>query len=299
MGFEKCHPMINFIYFTIVLYGMVFFRHPIYLAISLCCAFAYSIKRNGVKAIVFAFLLLPCVIAFALYYSSYTHFGITVLEENLIGNNITLESLVYGLVLGCIVAGCMIWFSCIYSVFSSDKMVYLFGRISPRLSLFLAILLRLVPRVKQEARRIHTAQKGIGRGINQGNVFQRMRNGICILSILITWMIESLTLASESMQSRGSLLRGRTAFSIYRFDYRDRLYVIGMFFFLTIVMMGQLLNQSNIIFDPRIIMPPVTAWSYLFYIGYAAFCLMPLGLELWTEYSVSRIKHLFWLFSLP
>lgn len=291
MGFEKCHPMINFIYFTIVLYGMISFKHPIFLIISLSCAVLYSIKRNGVRAIVFAVALMPCVIAFALYYSSYTHFGITVLEQNLIGNNITLESLVYGLVLGCIVAGCMIWFSCIYSVFSSDKMVYLFGRISPRLSLFLAILLRLVPRIKQDAKRIYTAQKGIGKGIDQGNVLQRTRNAVCIFSILITWMIDALTFASESMQSRGSLLKGRTAFSIYRFDYRDRLYVIAMFFCLTIVMMGQMLDQANIIYNPRIIMSPIIPLSYLFYVGYAAFCMMPLGLELWTEYSFYKTRR--------
>ena len=291
MGFEKCHPMINFIYFVIILYGMVSFQHPIFLVISLLSAFLYSIKRNGIKAVLFAMVLLPCVVGFALYYSSYTHFGITVLEQNLIGNNITLESLVYGLVLGCIVAGCMIWFSCIYSVFSSDKMVYLFGKISPRLSLFLAILLRLVPRITNEAKRINVAQTGIGKGIGQGTAFQRLKNGIAIVSILITWVIESLTSASESMQSRGSLLRGRTAFSIYRFDYRDRLYVITMFFCLTIVMMGQMLDQADIIYNPRIIWSPMTELSWVFYVGYMVFCLMPLGLEIWTEVCFNRARR--------
>lgn len=293
MGFEKCHPMINFIYFAIVLYGMLTFQHPIFLGISLFSAFAYSVKRNGIRAIVFGLGLVPFVIGFALYYSSYTHFGITVLEQNFIGNNITVESLVYGLVLGCIVAGGMIWFSCIYSVFSSDKMVYLFGKLSPRLSLFLAILLRFIPRVKREAKRINMAQCAIGRGIRQGNLFQRLRNGIWILSILITWMIDSFTFASESMQSRGSLLRGRTAFSIYRFDYRDRIYVIAMFCCITIIDMGLLFNQMDIVYNPRIIIMPITPMSWFFYVGYFVFCMMPLGLELWTEYCFYKArKHI-------
>lgn len=290
MGFEKSHPMINFIYFVIVLYGMMTFQHPIFLGISLFSAFVYSVKRNGIKAVLFNMGLVPFVIGYALYYSSYTHFGITVLEQNLIGNNMTLESLVYGLVLGSIVAGCMIWFSCIYSVFSSDKMVYLFGKLSPRLSLFLAILLRFVPRLKREAKRIHMAQCAVGRGIHQGNVLQRLQNGICILSILITWMIDSFTLASESMQSRGSLLRGRTAFSIYRFDYRDRLYVIAMFFCITMIGMGMLFDQADIVYNPRIIMMPITSMSWFFYAGYLVFCMMPLGLELWTEYCFHKAR---------
>lgn len=290
MGFEKCHPAVNFIYFTTVIAGMIVFQHPIFLLISFVCAFIYSIKRNGWKALVFNVILLPCVAAYAFYYSSYNHFGVTVLQQNMIGNNMTLESLVYGCVLGFVIAGVLIWFSCVYSVFTTDKVVYLFGKVSPRLSLFLAITLRMVPRIKKEAEKINTAQRGIGRGANQGNVFQRLRNSIRILSILITWTIDSLTLASESMRSRGSSLRGRKAFSIYRFDNRDRAYVIGLFVCLTLTMMAVMLKQTDILYDPRIIMTPITAMSYLFYTGYALLCLMPLGLEVWTQYRFWKAR---------
>lgn len=291
MGFERCHPAINLIYFAAVILGTLLFQHPIFLLISFLCAFCYSVKRSGARALVFGLCLLPLTAAFALYYSSYHHFGVTVLRRNFIGNNMTVESLVYGLVLGCSVAGVMLWFSCLYSVFSSDKVVYLFGRISPRLSLFLAILLRMVPRIKREAKRINTAQRGIGKGIGQGNVLRRLRNGIRILSMLITWTIESLATASDSMQSRGSALRGRTAFSIYRFDNRDRAYVIVLFSCLTAVMMGVLLRQMDIQYDPRIILNPVTPMSFLFYGGYAALALMPLALELWTEHRFRRARR--------
>lgn len=291
MGFEKCHPAVNFIYFAAVIIGMISFQHPVFLVISFLCAFLYSVKRNGWKALLFNTALLPLAAAFALYYSSYHHFGVTVLRQNFIGNNMTLESLVYGGVIGFIAAGVMIWFSCVFSVFTTDKVVYLFGKVSPRLSLFLAILLRMVPRIKKEAKRINTAQRGIGRGADQGNIFQRLHNCIRIFSMLITWTIDSLTTASESMRSRGSALRGRTAFSIYRFDNRDRAYVIGLFACLTVTAMGVMLRQTDILYDPRIVMIPITPMSYFFFAGYAVFCLMPLGLELWTEYRFHRARR--------
>ena len=290
MGFEKCHPAVNFIYFSAVIAGTILFNHPIFLLISFVCGFLYSIKRNGWKAFVFNAILIPLIAAFALYYSNFNHFGVTVLRQNMIGNNMTVESLVYGFALGVTAAGVLMWFSCIYSVFTTDKVVYLFGKVSPRLSLFLAILLRMVPRIKREAKKINTAQRGIGRGANQGNIFQRLRNSIRILSILITWTIDSLTLASESMRSRGSSLRGRKAFSIYRFDNRDRAYVIGLFVCLTLTMMAVMLKQTDILYDPRIIMTPITAMSYLFYTGYALLCLMPLGLEVWTQYRFWKAR---------
>jgi len=192
--------------------------------------------------------------------------------------------------LGFVIAGVLIWFSCVYSVFTTDKVVYLFGKVSPRLSLFLAILLRMIPRIKKEAKRINTAQRGIGRGANQGNILRRLRNSIRILSMLITWTIDSLTVASESMRSRGSSLRGRKAFSIYRFDNRDRAYVIGLFTCLTLTAMAVILKQTDILYDPRIVMTPITSVSCLFYAGYAVFCLMPLGLELWTEYCFWKAR---------
>ena len=291
MGFEKSHPAVNFIYFAAVIAGTILFQHPVFLAISFVCAFAYSIKRNRWKAVGFNCILLPLVAAFAFYYSSYHHFGVTVLQQNMIGNNITLESLVYGFVLGIVVAGVLIWVSCVFSIFTTDKVVYLFGKASPKLSLFLAISLRMIPRIKKEAKKINTAQQGIGKGANQGNLWQRIRNAIRIFSMLITWTIDSLTVASESMRSRGSSLKGRTAFSIYRFDNRDRAFVIGMFACLTAVLMAAILKQTDAIYDPKILMPPVTVGSYVFYAGYAIFCLMPLGLELWTEYRFQKARR--------
>lgn len=291
MGFEHCHPAVNMIYFVSVVYGMLCFKHPVFLVISFLSAFAYSIKRNGIKAVVFDAVLLPLTGAFAIYYSTYNHFGVTVIEQNFIGNNITLESLIYGVALGLTVSGVMIWISCIYSVFSSDKVVYLFGKASPKLSLFLSVLLRMVPRIKKEAKKINTAQRGIGRGVNQGNVFSRLSNCVRIFSMLITRTIESLTTASESMQSRGSLLRGRKAFSIYRFDNRDRAYVIGMFACITLTVMGVMLKQTDIIYDPKIIITPITSMSFIFYAGYAVLCLMPLCLEIYTDYRFRKARN--------
>lgn len=285
MGFEQCHPAVNFIYFAAVIAAMAIFRHPVFLAIGFGAAFAYSARRGGGRAVVFNLSLLLLAGVFALYYSSYTHFGMTVLGKNSIGNNLTLESLVYGLVLGLAAAGVIIWFSCVHSVVTADKVVYLFGRFSPRLSVYLAILLRLVPRIKREAKRINTARQGIGRGVNQGNPLQRLGNGLRIISMLISWMIEALSTAGASMASRGSRLRGRRAFSLYRFDNRDRLLVIAMFACLILTLMGAILGLTDASYDPRIRLPNLSPASYVFLGGYAMLCLLPLLLELWTESS--------------
>lgn len=290
MGFEACHPAVNFIFFTAAIYGAVSFKHPVFLAIAYVCAFAYSVKRCGKRAVIFNLCLLPLILAFALYYSSYHHFGVTVWKKNFIGNNITLESFVYGLVIGLRFATLCMWLEAMFRVVSSDKVVYLFGKISPLLALFLTILLRLIPRIGNETRRINLAQKGIGRGSNQGDLFQRLMNCLRIFSMLITWMISALALESDSMRSRGSLLRGRTAFSIYRFDNRDRAFVIALFSCITLTAMGVILGASKMWYNPRIIWRPLNAIGVLTAIGYLTLCMMPMGLELWTEYRFRKAR---------
>lgn len=287
MGFTACHPAVNLIYFACVIASALLIDHPIYLAIALFSAFAYAVKLNKGRGAVLGLCLLPCAAAFALWYASYHHFGVTVLRQNFVNNNITLESAAYGMALGLMFACAMLWLSCMHRLFTADKVVYLFGRISPRLSLFLAILLRMVPRICVQARKLNTAQCGIGRGVNQGNIFQRIHNGLRIFSMLVTWSIEMLTDVSESMRSRGSHLKGRTAFSIYRFDHRDRAYVIALFAAITVFLMGILLRQNYIRYAPAIRMMQPTPLSFVFYMGYAALCLMPLGLDVYTEWSFS------------
>ena len=299
MGFEFCHPAVNFIFFAAALYGSIAFSHPVFLAIAYAAAFAYSVRRGGRRALVFDLCLLPLVLFFALSYAGNHHFGVTVLRQNFIGNNMTAESLVYGLVLGVRAACVCMWCSALFRVVSSDKVVYLFGRVSPRLALFLTILLRLIPRLNREAVRIDLAQKGIGRGSNQGNVWERLVqenpdrvHGLRIFSMLITWLIQALALEADSMKSRGSALHGRTAFSIYRFDNRDRAFVIALFSGIILTGMGAILGATEMFYDPVILWKPLNGLAAASAVGYAFLCLLPLGLELWTGYRFEKLRRM-------
>lgn len=290
MRFDSYHPMINFIYFTAAIACTVCFHHPVFLAISFACAFLYSVKLNGWKNLLFNLCLIVLALAYAGWYSSYNHFGVTNLQVNYIGNQITLESVVYGAVQGVTVAAVVMWLCCIFKLITADKVVYLFGRISPKLSLFLSILLRAIPRIKVRAKRIELSRQGIGRGIRQGNVWKRFLHLLSLISILITWTMEDFVESSNSMKSRGYSLRGRTAFSIYRFDNRDRGLVIAFFWCLTVVLMAVLLNQTTIHFDPVIIMNKITALSYGFYTVYAVFLLLPMVLQMVGEYRFEKLR---------
>lgn len=160
MRFDSYHPTINFIYFAGVMTCTVGFNHPAFLAVSFVSSFAYSIKLRGRRAAAFNSILFLLSALYALWYAYYNHFGVTNLRQNFIGNQITLEALVYGWVIGITAASIMMWFSCLHAVVSTDKLIYLFGRILPKLSLFISILLRTVPRVRDMRRKDRHGAEG-------------------------------------------------------------------------------------------------------------------------------------------
>ena len=188
----------------------MFFMHPVSLGISLFSALAYAVSLNGGRAASRSFLyILPMMGAAALINPAFNHAGATILAYLPTGNPLTLESILYGVAAAALLAAVMVWFSCYTAVI-------------PALSLVLSMALRFVPRFKAQLRVVAEAQRCMGRDTSEGSLVRRIRNAVIILSILVTWSLENAIETADSMKSRGYGLPGRTAFSIYRFDGRDR-----------------------------------------------------------------------------
>jgi energy-coupling factor transport system permease protein len=220
--FAGFHPAINLLYFAAVIGFAMLFTHPICLAISLICAFSYSVYLSGKKAVRFNLLyMLPLLIMAALLNPAFNHQGGTILAYLPSGNPLTLESILYGVAAAAMFVTVISWFSCFNAVMTSDKFVYLFGRVIPALSLILAMALRFVPRFNAQIKIISNAQKCVGRDVSSGSLLRKMKHGIKILSIMVTWALENAIETADSMKGRGYGLPGRTAFSIFRFDRRD------------------------------------------------------------------------------
>ena len=221
--FSSYHPLINFLYFGLVFAFSMVFMHPACLALSLACAVTYAVYLNGRKAVRFTrVFMLPMFLVAALMNPAFNHEGATILTYLPNDNPVTLESVAFGLAAAAMLVAVITWFSCYNAVMTSDKFVYLFGRVIPALSLVLSMTLRFVPKFKAQVKIVSNAQRCVGRDVSNGSVLQRARNGLTILSILVTWALENAIETADSMRSRGYGLKGRTAFSIYRFDRRDK-----------------------------------------------------------------------------
>lgn len=238
-AFSSFHPSVNLLYFVLVIGFAVFFMHPIPLGLSLGAAILYALSLRGKRVWQMGLkFLLPMLVITAVLNPLLNHRGATILAYLPNGNPLTLESSLYGLAAAVMLLALITWFSCVNQVMCSEKIVYLFGRVAPALSLILAMALRLVPRLRGQLRHIANAQKGLGRNMKKGSLRQRTRWGLQMLSILVTWALENAIETADSMRARGYGLGGRTAYSIFTLDRRDMFALAYLLFFGFMVIAG-------------------------------------------------------------
>ena len=102
--------------------------------------FIYYIYLKGKKAFKTAlWLMIPVFLISALVNPLFNHEGVTLLFYFRTGNPLTLESIVYGLASGVMLVSVLNWFSCYQVIMTSDKFIYLFGKLIPAMSLILSI----------------------------------------------------------------------------------------------------------------------------------------------------------------
>ncbi|MEH6944082.1 energy-coupling factor transporter transmembrane component T [Bacillus sp. JJ722] len=277
-AFETYHPIVLFTYFVSVIGLSIFFMHPIYLAFTLIisCLLNVILHKSKLKSSLWFYIPLFFVTAVANPF--FSHNGeIVLFYVNY--NPITLEAILYGLAMASMILAVILWFACYNSVMTSDKFIYLFGKISPSLSLIISLSLRLVPKFKKQLYIISNAQRSVGMDYTSGNIIQRMKSVIQIISILITWALENSIETADSMKARGYGLKHRTAFSLFIFTKRDGFILALTLSLLLINILGSIMGYTTYNYYPTFSEINGSFVSMVLYSSYALLLLIPIIIE--------------------
>ena len=110
--FAKYHPLVNFLYFALVIGFSMALNHPLAQCISLVCAVIYAVQTEGKKAVLFTLRwCLPMVLLTVFVNPAFSHEGVTILLYFPTGNPLTLESILYGISSGVMITTVMLWYS--------------------------------------------------------------------------------------------------------------------------------------------------------------------------------------------
>lgn len=280
--FKKYHPIVNLIYFLFVIGFSCFFMHPICLFVSLVSGFSYSVMLRGKKIIKTNLTyMLPVILFMGIINPLFNHEGATIICYFANGNPLTFESIIYGVCAATMIVSVIFHFSCYNEIMTSDKFIYLFGKIIPAMSLIISMTLRFVPRFKTQMKIVTNAQRCMGRDVSGGKITDRIKNGCNIISIMITWSFENAIDTADSMKSRGYGIPGRTAFSIYKFDKRDKTFLVYIVFLGIYVFVGNLMGAVSFDYFPFIKSADVSIYGASVFAAYLLLCIFPIIIEVW------------------
>lgn len=229
MNFFRYHPISLLVFFTSSISIFVLITNPIILSIGFVSGIFLLFKTNKIRIknlMVFLVLFLCTVCINPLF----NHKGTTILYYFRNGNPLTLESILYGLYFVGIFFTSIIWFMVLSKAFSNDKVLYIFGRISPNLALILSMIVRFLPRFKEKIQEMKENSN---------------KNSIQVLSMMITWSLESSIIMSQSMSTRKFGECTRTSFHLYKIKSND--YVIISWIFVNFMLV--LFNYYNLEFS--------------------------------------------------
>jgi energy-coupling factor transport system permease protein len=280
--------MVNLIYFICVLGYALAVNQPVCLGISFIGAFVYSVMlkgRDGIKTNLI--YMLPLIVLTAVLNPAFSHQGVTILGYFPTGNPLTLESLVYGIVAAFTLVTVICWFSCFNQVMTSDKMVYLFGRIAPALQLVLSMTLRFVPDIAGQFKKVYTALKASGYSV-PGKYFKRLRLGCHVMSIVVTWALERAVITADSMKARGYGLPGRKAYATFKFRFRDGVATGVLLIIFASLIYAKISGVFNFWYYPGISGDLLVGRQICFYITYVVLVFVP---EILEAYSLWRVRR--------
>lgn len=255
---HKLHPLTAVTYIAAIVILSLIFSHPVYL-LGLFLAVGAAIAASGNLREWKPYLLvsLGMVAVIMLVNAVFVRAGSTVLlygprVPGLGKIKITLEAICFGAAMGIRLLVIISAF-CLYThAVHPDKVLKLFSRLGSKSVLAVTLSTRLFPLMARDALRIAEVQRCRGVKLDTGSRWQRLKNRLPIINVLLLSSLERSLQVAESMQARGYGSGKRTYYSRDLWRPRDFLILSAVAVSLAAGIMAALQGWSGYTFYPRL-----------------------------------------------
>jgi energy-coupling factor transport system permease protein len=280
-SFSEYNPIAVAVWFFSVTGVAMFCSYPVLMVISLAGGVLFFLRRNGFthgKTHLFFWLLFAVL---ALANPLISHNGRTVLFV-MNHNPVTLEAALYGVNSAVMIIGVLYWFRSFTQIMTSEKLLYITGALSPKLSLVLSMALRFVPIFSRQSAKISAAQTAMGL-YKEDNIVDDIRGKSRIFSIMVTWALENGIITADSMEARGFGTGRRTQLRRFGFRRGDILLLAASLALLGVTAAAIGTGALSFEFYPSMEMKELTFLGISGIISYAALVLLPIFIETEAE----------------
>lgn len=278
-AFAEFHPAVLIFYFICILTVAVFTVNPIIVLLTLLGGMFFcgmiSERKLFLKSLLHYLLL---IIALSLANPIFSHHGDTPLFF-MNGKPITLQAVLYGVNMSITVVAILMWCVGLTRTFTSDKIIYLFGKPFPKLAMVISMSLRFIPLFKDEYKKIENAQRAMGMFSSSG-IYDRTINVLKTFSALITMVLEDSVDTALSMNGRGYGLPRRTSFSLFKFTVKDLFMILLNIGLISVVFFAIGSGAVDFYFYPSVAQLPLSITAITAYISYGILVFIPSLVEL-------------------
>ena len=289
--FENLHPICILLYFVAVIGLTLACFHPVMLAVSLAGAFSFLLRLKGGKGagmqlrFVASMFLLVAVANPLINHHSVTLLGMFLNQW------ITLEAIAYGITAGLSLAALILWFGCYSEVMTSEKFLYLFGKIAPASALLISMALQLVPKLNRQLTEIKESQEMLRP--TRRNLGGKLGTALRHTSTLVGWSLEGAVGQADSMKARGYGLKRRTTFHLFHFDSRDFRFLCGVLMLFGACVIARAFGHGHMEFYPRMDAIITGESGLVLYILFGVLAFLPAILEgkealVWRSYGLTK-----------
>ncbi len=280
-SFSEYNPIAVFIYYVCMIVPAMFCINPVIMIISMLGAALFSVLRNGASGVRKALFFLVFPIAAMIFNPLFMHKGATTLF--ILNNNpITYESAMYGLTAGLMIAATLLWFTTFNKIMTSDKLLYIFGTVSPKIALILSMALRYIPLYGKQIKKVSQAQKVMGL-YKEDNAIDKIRGGMRIFSVMVSWALENGVITADSMTARGYGVGRRSRFAIFRWQKEDTIVTAVTLFLTALIIAGMAGGKLSYNWYPEIVTPGRAPAVLAAYTAYVLLALLPTAMHIMED----------------
>lgn len=287
-GFGEYNPGAVFIWYMCVTVPVMFCMNPVLIVLSFAAGLAWYIvysRGQNLKRLLFFFAvpLLGAVIN-----PVFNHRGSTALFF-INDSAITLESVVYGAVSGLMIGAVLVWFASFSLIMTTDRLLYVFGGLSPKLALILSMTLRYIPLFRRQIAKTNSAQKALGL-YGEDTVPDRVQGGMRVFSVMVTWALENGVITADSMTARGYGTGRRSRFAIFRWRQSDVILTAVSIILFAGVLAGIGFKYVSFEYFPVYTPVPLSAGTAAVYAAYGILAAVPLIIQIREDARWSSLK---------
>ncbi len=232
MKLTVIHPAIYVIYYLLLIILAFLYNDPYYL-ISFLALISVLIMLQGITREVVQIIkfFIPMSLLIIIINPLTSHEGTTRIY--IMGSYfITLEALVYGIIMSLSLLIILLVFASYNRSVSYQEMLYLFSKRFPHISMIIVMALRFIPLLSYrltEVNKVHQFDEKNENQEEKGSKIERIKKTAKMMSVVVSWSLEESMLTAKSMKARGYGVKERTSYLSYNYRRIDYLFLLLIF----------------------------------------------------------------------